>query len=101
MIKNKIEFKGDIALIHIQQRGKTVFAIMDKEDVEPLNKSYKNKLNVDSNGAVQLRTKVNGKYEVVQLHHFVIGLDGSLVDTTFKNGNRLDCRKQNLLVRVK
>jgi hypothetical protein len=96
MIKNKVEIKGDIALIHIESKGKTVFAIVDREDIKILGDRYKNKLNVDSHGAVQLRTVADGKYTVQQLHHFIIGLDGSKVKVTFKNGNKLDCRKRNL-----
>lgn len=96
MIKNKVEIKGDIALIHIESKGKTVFAIVDREDIKLIGDRYKNKLNVDSNGAVQLRNVSDGKYTVKQLHHAIIGIEGSKVKVTFKNGNRLDCRKRNL-----
>lgn len=99
MIKNHIEIKGDVALIHINSKGKTVYAMIDIEDLSLL-KPFHNRLTLDSQGAVQHRVRENGSWEngVHQLHRLIVGIHSDFIRVGFKNGNKLDCRKQNLRI---
>lgn len=98
MIKNHIEIKGDIALIHINRGGQTHYAIIDIEDLALL-KPFQNRLSLDTQGAVQHRTKQGGEWEVHQLHRVIVGIDSEYI-VRHKNGNKLDCRKRNLKISI-
>jgi len=98
MLKNKVEYKGDIALIHVNSKGTEQIVIVDIEDLPFISRICKNKLNIDSSGFVQHRKMKEGKWEVTQLHRLVsLAFPWEIVG--FKNGNKLDCRKENLLVK--
>ncbi|MEH7116951.1 hypothetical protein V7128_05920 [Neobacillus vireti] len=94
-IKNFVELKGDVALIHINRAGFEHIAIVDREDLPLIDKVVKNRLNIDTNGYVQHKKQVYGEYYVFQLHRKIAGaFDWETVG--FKNGNKLDLRKKNL-----
>lgn len=95
MLKNKVEIKDDIALIHVSRNGFDNIVIIDAEDLPMLERRYENRLNLDTAGYVQHRRKRNGEYEVEQLHRaLMVAFDWETV--SHKNGNKLDCRKSNL-----
>jgi hypothetical protein len=95
MMKNKVEIKGDVALIHVKRAGYDHIVIVDKADLPYIEKISKNRLNIDSNGYVQHKQLVDGRWEVFQLHRKLYGaFDWETV--SFKNGNKLDLRWSNL-----
>lgn len=95
-LKNRVEIKDDIALIYINRAGVEQIAIVDAEDLPYIESRVQNRLNIDSGGYVQHRKKVNGEYEVFQLHRELYNaFDWETVG--FKNGNKLDLRKENLV----
>jgi hypothetical protein len=94
-IKNYVELKGDIALIHINRAGVEQLAIVDREDLPYIGKITKNRLNIDTNGFIQHRTKVRGEWQVFQLHRKIAGAF-DWEEVGFYNGNKLDLRKKNL-----
>jgi hypothetical protein len=94
-IKNRVEIKDDIALIYINRAGAEHIAVVDAEDLPYIDSITKNRLNLDSNGYVQHRTKVNGEWKVWQLHRRLLSaFDWETV--SFKNNNKLDNRWKNL-----
>lgn len=94
-LKNKVEIKDDVALIHVKRAGYDHIVLVDAQDLPFLSSRVHNRLNIDSNGYVQHKRKVNGKYEVFQLHRLIhLAFDNETV--RFKNGNRLDLRSSNL-----
>ncbi len=71
-------------------------AIIDDEDFDRVSK-YKWRANVTESGtyAVTWMRRTGGKGRHVYLHRFLLGFPaGSLIG--FANGNRLDCRRENL-----
>lgn len=95
-IKNKIEYHGDIALIHITRSGFDHIAIVDADMVPYIDKHVKNRFNIDTNGQVQHKQMVNGEYQVFQLHRLIAdAFDWETI--SFKNGNKLDLRYDNLV----
>lgn len=96
-MKNKVEIHGDIALIHINRAGVTQIAIMDSKFYCPyIQKLATHTLTLDSNGFVQHKKKVNGKWEVFQVHREIVGAF-SWERVGFRNGNKLDLRHDNLV----
>jgi hypothetical protein len=98
-IKNLVEIKGDIALIHINRKGYSRYAIIDADDLKFVDGLVKNRLNIDSNGYVQHRTKEGGSWSVFQLHREIAGAYPSET-VGFKNGNKLDMRKKNMFYKT-
>ncbi|MGG3561607.1 hypothetical protein ABES03_08385 [Neobacillus rhizosphaerae] len=94
-IKNFVELKGDVALIHINRAGFEHIAIVDREDLTLIDLSVKNRLNIDTNGYVQHKEMINGTYKVFQLHRKIAGAF-DWEEIGFYNGNKLDLRKKNL-----
>jgi hypothetical protein len=94
-VKNFVELKGDVALIHINRAGVEQIAIVDREDLPLIGKVAKNRLNLDTNGFVQHKTKAGGTWSVFQLHRVIAGAF-DWEEVGFYNGNRLDLRKKNL-----
>jgi hypothetical protein len=95
MLKNKVEIKGDIALIHVTRKGYDRYVIVDIDDLGRLERAAKNRLNIDSGGYVQHKSKEGGSWSVFQIHRLIT--DAFPWETVkHKNGNRLDCRKSNL-----
>jgi hypothetical protein len=99
LIKNKVEIQGDIALIHITRKGYDRYLIIDVEDLPRIEGLAKNRLNIDSAGYVQHKTKEGGSYAVTQIHRYVVDAF-DWVKVCHKNGNRLDCRKSNLVSKI-
>jgi hypothetical protein len=94
-LKNKVEVKGDVALIHVRRAGYDHIVIVDKEDLPYIDGMVKNRLNIDSNGYVQHKQMVNGEWKTFQLHRKILSaFDWETV--SFKNGNKLDLRWSNL-----
>lgn len=96
-MKNPIEIKDDIVLVHINSRGINEIAILDRADyyLMKILGVVQNRLNIDTAGFVQHRKKVNGEYNVFQLHR-VIANAFETDRVGFRNGNKLDLRRKNL-----
>jgi hypothetical protein len=94
-IKNFVEVKDDVAIIHVNRAGFEHLVLVDKEDLSLINHIVKNRLNIDTNGYVQHRKMVNGEWRVFQLHRKIAGAF-NYETVGFKNGNKLDLRKENL-----
>jgi phage pi2 protein 07 len=98
-IKNTVEVKDNVALIHINRAGKTQYAIIDADDLKYVKNITKNRLNIDSGGYVQHRTKKGGRWSVFQLHREIAGAFPTET-ILFKNNNPLDMRKSNMLYKT-
>lgn len=97
-LKNTVEIKGDVALIHINRKGYTRYLVVDTAMLPYIDKMVTNRLNADSGGFIQHRTKSGGKWKVFQLHRAIIDAF-EWEKVTFKNGNKLDCRTSNLVTK--
>ena len=95
MITNKVEIHGDVAFIYITRAGVEHIAIVNASDLRFIDKHAKVKLTLDSGGYVQHKQKVNGKWEVFQLHRLLAGAF-TWERVSFLNGNKLDLRISNL-----
>jgi hypothetical protein len=98
-IKNTVEVKDNVALIHINRAGKTQYAIIDADDLKFVENISKNRLNIDTGGYVQHRTKEGGVWKTFQLHRELTGAFPSET-ILFKNNNPLDMRKSNMLYKT-
>lgn len=94
-MKNFVEIKEDVAIIHVNHKGYDHLVLVDKQDLPFIERLGDNRLNLDSGGYVQHRRMENGQWIVKQLHrHIAMAFPSEKV--CFKNGNRLDLRKANL-----
>ena len=94
-LKNNFEIHGDVTIIYVWSKGEYKIVLVDTEDLKLIQRKCTNKLNIDSNGAVQHRKMVDGVLQSDMLHRIVFL--ASQYETVFHvNGNKLDCRKENL-----
>lgn len=97
-LKNKVEIKDDIAIIHVTRKGYDRYVIVDAEELSSIERVVKNRLNIDSNGFVQHKQMIDGVWDVFQLHRFIAGAV-HFTTVGFRNGNKLDLRKSNLIMK--
>lgn len=70
------------------------FALVDDEDY-PVVSRYKWHASIC--GGAQRRPYKSKRKECIFIHRFILGVDNE-IKVKHKNGNRLDCRKSNLIV---
>jgi hypothetical protein len=79
-------------------------AILDDEDFarfSPLHWCYRGERSSDKGYAIRHAKEAKGKYRTVYLHREIIGEVPTGHEVIFRNGDTLDCRRENLRIATK